>query len=115
MSEHDSDQMVYIAGPMSGIEDYNAPAFILGEEYMISLGIPRRNIFNPIRSEMSLRVQEGEFMGQEAYRKCMQDDLNWICEKATAMYMLNGWENSKGARAEHATAVCLGLQIFYQS
>lgn len=115
MSEHDSTEKVYIAGPMSGIKDYNAPAFYKGEEYMLSLGIPGKNIFNPIRSEMSHRVQAGEFMGQEAYRLCMREDLNWICEEATMMYMLEGWENSKGARAEHATAVCLGLRIFYQA
>lgn len=115
MSEHSSTEKVYIAGPMSGIDNYNAPAFYTGEEYMISMGIPGKNIFNPIRSEMSIRVQEGEFMGQEAYRKCMQEDLNWICEHATMMYMLQDWENSKGARAEHATALCLGLRIIYQA
>ena len=31
-----------------------------------------------------------------------------------AIYMLRGWENSKGARAEHAVAVWVGLDIMYQ-
>jgi hypothetical protein len=31
-----------------------------------------------------------------------------------AIYMLRGWEQSKGARAEHAVAVWIGLEIIYQ-
>jgi len=32
----------------------------------------------------------------------------------THIYMLRGWERSKGARAEHAVAVWIGLEIMYQ-
>lgn len=104
---------VYIAGPMSGIKDHNKPAFDnaedrLREDYIF------KEIMNPINTELSHRVQAGELMGEEAYRLCMALDLKFICEEATALYMLKGWENSKGAKAEHATAVCLGLDIIYE-
>ncbi|AWY09433.1 hypothetical protein vBRpoPV13_76 [Ruegeria phage vB_RpoP-V13] len=116
MSEHDSEHKFYIAGPMSGYEDHNAPAFYAAEESLVAMGTPSSQIFNPIRHEGSLMVQQGLVKDtQEAYRMCMAIDCNWICKEATAMYMLTGWERSPGAKAEHALAVCLGLEIFYQS
>jgi hypothetical protein len=115
MSEHDSSEFFYIAGPMSGHKDYNASAFYEGEANLIAAGIPAKNIFNPIRHEGSLMVQQGLIRNQqEAYRVCMAIDCDWICKHATAMYMLSGWENSPGAKAEHALAVCLGIRILYE-
>lgn len=115
MSEHTSTEMFYIAGPMSGYENHNASAFYEGEAYLIASGIPDKNIFNPIRHEGSLMVQQGLVRDQqEAYRMCMAIDCDWICKYATAIYMLRGWERSPGAKAEHALAVCLGLRIIYQ-
>ena len=34
--------------------------------------------------------------------------------KCDGIYMLKGWQNSKGARIEHAIALELGIRIFYQ-
>lgn len=116
MSEHETTEMFYIAGPMSGYEDHNKKAFLLGEAELIGSGIPEKNIFNPIRHEGSLMVQQGLIRDmQEAYRLCMAIDCEWICKHATSMYMLRGWEKSPGAKAEHALAVCLGLNIFYEA
>jgi uncharacterized protein DUF4406 len=39
--------------------------------------------------------------------------LDYICRRAEGIAMLEGWEDSKGARAEHAIAVALGLKIRY--
>lgn len=115
MSEHDSTEKFYIAGPMSGYVDHNAAAFYEGERALIAAGIPQKNIFNPIRHEGSLMVQQGLVKDtQEAYRMCMAIDCEWICKHATAMYMLRGWEKSRGATAEHALAICLGITIVYE-
>ena len=115
MSEHDSTELFYIAGPMSGYDDHNAPAFYEAEETLIASGIPAKNIFNPIRHEGSLMVQQGLVRDQqEAYRLCMAIDCDWICKHATAMFMLRDWERSPGAKAEHALAVCLGIRILYE-
>lgn len=110
-----SDRFLYIAGPMSGIEEYNRPEFekaalIVREKF----NIPPSNVFNPIDHEASLMVQEGKLAGPDAYRICLKMDLDWICDWATDMYMLRGWGNSKGANAEHALAVALNLNIHYQ-
>lgn len=106
---------VYIAGPMSGIEDNNRFEFEVAENYFTETrGVPAEDIFNPINHEASLMVQRGELTGPEAYRICLKMDLDWICDHCTLIYMLQGWENSKGARAEHALAVALGIEIEYQ-
>lgn len=107
---------IYIAGPMSGITDHNKPAFLKGEEDVIDLfqGMDF-NIFNPINHEASLLNQEGKVRTtQEAYRMCMAIDCAYLCEHATHIYMLHGWEHSKGAMAEWTLAKCLGLHIIYE-
>lgn len=110
------DFKVYIAGPMSGIEDHNKPAFLKAEEDVVAmLSGETKEIFNPISHEASLMVQEGLVRDtQEAYRMCMAIDCEYICKHATHLYMLKGWENSKGAMAEWTMAKCLGLEIWYE-
>lgn len=102
---------IYIAGPMSGIKDHNKPAFMSAAYTYERMGF---NVFNPIMSKVSRLVQDGKLSGSEAYRRCLALDLKYICETATDILMLKGWETSKGARAEHATAVALGLNIIYE-
>ena len=113
MSEEEKTK-VYIAGPMSGIIDHNRFEFDTAEKMWRARGVPSDDIFNPINHEASLMVQEGKLKGPEAYRICLKMDLDWICDHCTLMYMLQGWENSKGARTEHALAVALGIEIEYQ-
>ena len=109
-----SDKFFYIAGPMSGIQDFNRPEFEKANALLIKRGIPSSNIFNPIDHEISLLVQQGLIQGPDAYRVCLKMDLDWICDWATDMYMLRGWGQSKGANAEHALAIALNLSIEYE-
>ena len=46
-------------------------------------------------------------------RDALREDTDFICREADAIAMLPGWENSSGARAEHALSVALGLKIIY--
>ena len=102
---------IYIAGPMSGIKDYNAGNFYAASDYFEGIGW---EVFNPITSEASILTQAGELRGQQAYRECLFTDLEWICKHATHIYFLSGWEKSLGSKSEHATAVALGLKILYE-
>lgn len=46
-------------------------------------------------------------------REALADDTAWICKVATAIAMLPGWENSKGARAEWHLSLALGHEVMY--
>ena len=46
-------------------------------------------------------------------RDMLGADLDWIAKNATHIAMIPGWENSKGATAERALALALGLVIHY--
>jgi hypothetical protein len=109
-------EKIYIAGPMSGVPDHNKSAFLKAEQYLISFyGKEKVKIFNPINHEASLMVQRGLIRDtKEAYRLCMAMDCEFICRHATMIFMLNGWENSKGAMAEWTLAKCLGIRIVYE-
>jgi hypothetical protein len=107
---------VYIAGPMSGVPDLNHPLFNEVAEAFREGGW---EVFNPAEldeevygdTEATIEAMEED---HEAFlRAALGSDLAWICAEADAIAMLPGWEKSYGARAEHATAVALDLQIIY--
>jgi len=92
--------VVYIAGPMTGIEEHNVPAFNAAASYLQDIGA---EVKNPADNEdPSLTWQD-----------YMRMSLVMISE-SDAMYMLRGWEKSKGATLEHTIAQALGLTIMYE-
>lgn len=110
---------IYLAGPMRGIPHFNYPAFEAAaaalrekghevfspaEHDMRTFG---RDISNPTGSEQQAATEHGFNI-----RKALCEDLTWICQEADAICMLPGWENSKGATAERATALAIGLAVF---
>lgn len=92
---------LYIAGPMTGIEDYNYPAFNRAE-----LALRRRgfDVLNPVDSE---EEWEGEYQ---------QAPWDWYLRRALRMLtyaegvaLLPGWHNSRGAGLERTVADRLGM------
>lgn len=61
-----------------------------------------------------LKWKDGSFGNAPSLRDMLGADLNWIAKNASHIYMLKGWEKSRGAIAEHALAVALGLEIIYE-
>jgi hypothetical protein len=112
---------IYVAGPMRGIRDFNFPAFHQAAFQLRMLG---HEVFNPAEKDEEQygtdigKSETGDEAEAEAkgfsLREALAMDLDWICRHADAIYMLRGWENSKGAAAEHATAIALGLEVMYQ-
>lgn len=112
---------VYVAGPMRGIPEFNFPAFDAAAERLRAQGW---GVCNPADRD---REMYGDGVNDSAtgsladiehtgfdLREALAWDVAWIAEKADAIYMLDGWEWSKGARAEHALALALGLEVLYQ-
>lgn len=112
---------VYLAGPMRGIPEFNFPAFNAAAKFLREQG---HEVFNPAERDIErhggVNIAAGNMTGDESIaakehgfdlRVALGEDLAYICGKADAVALLPGWQNSKGARAERATADALGLQI----
>jgi len=109
---------IYLAGPMRGIKDFNFPAFYKAAYILRDMGC---EVFSP--AERDTREHGHSFFASEtgnlsdisdkgfSLREALAKDLNWICKHADAVALLPEWEQSKGARAERATAEALGLEI----
>ena len=112
---------IYIAGPMRGYEDFNFPAFdrqaeVLREQGWVVInpaemdrqdGLP---CSGPMEYDPVVNYEDREFM-----RDALKRDLVAICDDCTAMYMMSGWEESRGAKAEWHTAKAVGLKIYYEA
>jgi hypothetical protein len=103
---------VYIAGPMSGYTGFNFPAFFAAEAKLAEAGW---TVFNPANKEQEKELDADAFETGDAakavaagfdFRECYLWDLSKVIE-GDAIYMLPGWEQSPGARGEHATAVAM--------
>ena len=107
---------IYIAGPMQGLPKFNAVSFQAAAAKLRRWG---HEVFSPEEKEREACEKfDGDLKAAIAagfsLRAALRADLDWICDHAEGIYMLKGWENSKGARIEHALAVALELRILYQ-
>ena len=111
---------IYLAGPMRGVPEFNAPAFHKAAYKLRERGYV---VFNPAEADAD---RLGKDVSKEfptgdpddlarrygiTIRECLAEDLAWICREADELALLPGWQHSLGAMAERATAVALGLTI----
>lgn len=115
---------IYIAGPMRGIPLYNFPAFdfakhvlAVSEETHELLAVSPADIdrgsgFDP--EDMPADWNWDEIHPSVGTKEeVIERDFRAI-RTCDAIYMLQGWENSTGARAEAALAEWMGLEFFYE-
>jgi len=103
-------QKIYLAGPMSGYEDFNFPAFFKAAAFLEKIGW---EVFNPAAEDLKEWGTLEKTKACATYRFCLKKDLSWICDHAEAIAFLPGWEKSKGVQAEKALAEALGLKQIY--
>lgn len=113
---------IYVAGPMRGIPEFNFPAF---NAAAARLRLEGHSVFNPAEKDNErhgVDISKGNATGDETIaakqhgfnlREALGLDLAFICAEADAIALLPGWESSKGAKAEKATAEALGLEVLY--
>ena len=89
---------VYVAGPMTGIDALNFPAFHAEAARLRALG---HDAVNPAE------INPDEAM---SWQQCMRADIAALVT-CDAVSLLPGWEKSKGATLEHHTAEWLGMEI----
>lgn len=99
--------IVYLSGPMSGLEDFNYPAFLAMAEKVRRVGFL---VINPaeigaqlVRIKRPKPVKWEEYMRQTIAEMMRAD---WIL-------MLDGWDRSRGARIERQLALELDINIAY--
>ncbi len=122
LATKDHPRRWYLGGPMRGYAQFNFPAFHAAAAMLRSMG---HEVFSPAEKDNERHgtdISAGNSTGSEEeaaekfgfnLRVALAEDLAWICAHADGIALLPGWENSKGAKAEHATAVALGLEVIY--
>lgn len=94
---------VFISGPMSGKPNDNVEAFHNAEVELKRRGY---SVWNPAWQQFS---DDTDFTREDIH----DIDLRAL-EKCDAIYMLDGWEGSNGARVEYSHARALGKKIMYE-
>jgi hypothetical protein len=89
---------VYISGPMTGIPEWNFPAFNMAAEDVKAMG---HEAVNP--ADLNGENQD--------WHACLRNDIKHLCD-CDAVVLLSGWENSQGAMLELQLAHRLGLKVF---
>lgn len=99
-SKADRAGRTYIAGPMTGYDDFNYPAFNAAAAQMRSMGIAA---INP--------ADHGVVPGA-AWEDYLRSDIAQLatCE---SIYFLPGWSKSRGALLEQHIATSLGMQLLF--
>ena len=111
---------IYLSGPMKNKKFFNFPTF---HHVTARLRDEGHIVYNPAERDNArhgVDISAGNEMGDIELctkehgfdlRQALADDLQFICSKADAIYLLPGWQHSKGATAEKAVAEALGLEI----
>lgn len=94
---------IYISGPITGTDDY-MERFQKAEDELAANG---HMVYNPAHANSFM--PEGT-----TYDEYMEISF-CLLGMADAIYMMDGWEKSKGANMELARAKELGLEVYYQS
>ena len=90
---------IYISGPMAGIEGYEKN-FKAAEEKMKEAG---HEVVNPAEIDVTGMSRE------EILKKDIR--LLWECD---GIYMLKGWQQSRGANREYGFALGCGMPIMHE-
>jgi hypothetical protein len=103
---------------MRGIPFFNFPAFHDAAKKLRANG---HTVFNPAERDEAKHGTDiasspvGDLADANAKGFSLRDalgaDTAWICAHADAIALLPGWEHSKGATAERALGIALGLEI----
>lgn len=93
-------KIVYIAGPITGVANFNRPAFDKMQAILIREGMI---VLNP--TDLPIGLSEFAYM----------DICLAMIRHCDAVVMLNGWEKSLGAKAEISLAAKLGKAVLWES
>lgn len=95
------EQIVYISGKITGNDNYKED-FLRAEKFLSKMGYI---VLNPARLD---EIAEGL-----NYQQCMKLCYS-LLDVSDLIFMVSGWQKSKGANAELSYAKSLGKKVMYQ-
>lgn len=94
---------IYLSGPMSDIIDYNRTEFIKYADKYRNLGF---KVISPIEIDT-------QFNQEDTYENYLRRDIRALLnDEITRMYLLPGWQKSKGANLEVHLAKMFKIPIY---
>jgi hypothetical protein len=93
----------YISGPMTGLPEYNKPAFDDAAAFLRAQG---KSVYNP--------ASDADIDNTRPRKYYMRQDIEALlmCE---SIVMIEGWEKSSGAKLELAIAKELEMPVYFLS
>ena len=98
---------IYIAGPMTGLPNYNFDAFDRAAEMLRTRGLEPVNPADNGRK--FLAENGGREPNWEEYRDLLNQGRDML-RQCSKIYLLKGWENSKGAIEELSYALIMHIK-----
>lgn len=95
--------ILYIAGPMTGLPQYNYPAFFAAAERLQAAGY---DVLNPARIDEDNSTEPGERTWQWYMRRALR-----MVSGADGVALLPGWHESRGAQLGEHVGRTLGLDV----
>ena len=105
VSVRGEEMKIFISGKITGVKDYMA-RFEAAEKFLEAMGY-EGNVINPAKVCDSLPKETTEY---EEYI----DVTLTLLKQCDAVFMLDGWEESRGASLEWQYATTFGYEIFYE-
>lgn len=109
----------YLAGPMSGLPQFNFPAFYAAAKVLRDTGL---EIVSPAELDdaedkgAAMSSPDGDPDNRAIVKKTWGDflarDVKLIADQCDGIIFLPGWEKSRGARLEAFTALLSGKERF---
>lgn len=102
---------VYVAGPMTGLPEYNAPAFDRATADLREQGF---EVISPVEMDredgISLEAEAAHNGGWD-WARALARDIAVVIRDVDAVVVLPGWTKSRGAFLETETAYALGKPV----
>lgn len=95
---------IYLSGPITGVENYKENFAAAEREARERLSDWEPEIFNPANIILPKDATHEDYM-----KICMQE-----LAKCDTIYMMNGWQESRGACREYGYALGRQMAIFHQ-
>lgn len=116
------DMVIYVGGPMTGIPQFNFPAFDAAAAELRAMGY---TVQSPAEMDdentraMAMASPDGApgsgSANNETWGDFLARDVKLIADEVDAIALLPGWEKSRGARLETFVGFLCGKPIVYVS